>query len=178
MTTADEPSAVRTTVVMAMPSAAKAAAPVRIAKTKSERPLGPVGVQQEDAEQELRDDLEGDHDDRRADHRGEVGGRGQRRPAYALQEAGLAPDDERDGKAREGVRGHAVAEQPDEEERRRVDALDRLVAVDRADEDEQEDGEEEAEERRLAVPPEELLLGPQLVEEQPHPSPSSRVSSR
>ena len=108
----------------------------------------------------------------------EIAGRGQRRAAHALEHARLPPHDEGDREPGEGVRGDSVAEQPDEEERRRVDALDGLVAVDRADQDEQEHGEEEAEERRLAVPPEELLLSPQLVEEEPHPSSSSRVSSR
>ena len=70
LTTADDPSAVRMIVVIAIPRAAKAAAPVRIGEDEGERPLGPVGVQEEDAEQELRDDLETDDDDRRADHRG------------------------------------------------------------------------------------------------------------
>ena len=119
---------------------------------------------------------EGDDDHGRADHGGEVEPGAERRAAHALQQAGLAAHDERDRERGEGVRGDAVAEEADQEEGRGVHALDRLVAVDRPDEDEQEDREEKAEEGGLPVPPEEQLLHAELVEEEPH-SPSS-VSSR
>jgi hypothetical protein len=121
--------------------------------------------------------LERDHDHRRGDDGGEVGRGAERRPAHSLQESGLAANDERDGQARESRGGHAIAEQADEQIRRGADAFDRLVAVHGTEQHEQDDREQEAEEGGLAVPPEETLLRPQLVQEQCHAC-SSRVSSR
>ena len=119
LTTADEPSAVRTTVVTARPSAAKAAAPSRTAKREREPAVGPVGVEDVDAEEELGDHLQRDDDDGRADHGRQVRPGPERRPTHALQEPGLAADDEGDREPGEGGRRDAVAEQPDQEEGRR-----------------------------------------------------------
>ena len=99
----------------------------------------------------------------------EVGARRQRRRADPLQDPVLAADHERDRHSREaGVRG-AVAEHPREQHLdRRVALVGRLVAVERAEEEEEHQWEDEDEAGRLAVPPEDELLRAQLVCEDAH----------
>jgi hypothetical protein len=81
--------------------------------------------------------------------------------------------------ARPGERGvrAAVAHHPDEQPVDGRDAVD-LPVVDRAEEQEQHRREDEDEDGRLAIPPEEQLLRPQLVPEQPHVTSSAACRRR
>ena len=134
---------------------------------------GPARQRNREEDTADRDDqrrLDQEDDERRPEHREDVGNRGQRRGPHALQDTALPAHDHRDRQAGERGGRDAVADHPRLEERRGADVLlaDRVVAVDRAEDQEEDHRQEEGEERRLAAAPEEQLLGAELVQEKLH----------
>src|SRR4051794_22957794 len=142
---------------------------------QGEEPLRHRDVEEQPADRDHQRRLDQEDDERREEHREQIGRRRQRRRANALQDAALSADHHRDREARERRGGDAVADHPRLQKWRGANVLlrDRLVAVDRPEDQEEDDRQEEREERRLAVPPEEELRGSHLVQEEPH-----SVSSR
>ena len=65
----------RTTVVMPRPRRGEDGGAQQDDQGELKGAVGPVGIQHVDAEEQLRHDLEPDHDDRGADHGGQVGSR-------------------------------------------------------------------------------------------------------
>jgi hypothetical protein len=128
-------------------------------------------VVEHDAEDHGDHHLQQEHEQRRGQDRREIGRGRQRRRAEPFQDAALAAQHERDRQTAEGRVRTAVADDPDEQPVGRRDAVDRPV-VDRAEQQEQHRREDEDEHGRLAVPPEDQLLQPQLVREDGH-APSS-----
>ena len=134
-----------------------------------------VRVVEQAAEDVQRHRLQGEDDQGRAERGGEVDAGRERSRAQPFQDPVLASDHERDRHACEARVGGAVADHPDEQDIAGGIAVD-LAVVERPEQDEEHHREDEDEDRRLAIAPEDQLLGLQLVKEQPHASPSSTSS--
>jgi hypothetical protein len=142
-----------------------------------EQRAGERNVERDARERDEDRGLEQVDDDDRGEHGRDVRARRERRRAKALQHAGFPPDNEQERQPGECRRGRAVADHAGQQELVAADALDVLVAVGGGEHQIEDDREQEREERELPAPPEELLLGPELMEEKPH-SDRSSVSVR
>jgi hypothetical protein len=173
LTTGPAPSALRTRPATPTPSAANAAVPSSRARTSETQ----RSVEHEAADPDEDRGFDREDDQERDQHRCDVRAGGKRRGADALQRAALAADDEKDREAGEGGRDRAVADHPCQQVVRAGDAAHLVVLRHRSEQQVDDHGQREREERELAAAPEQPVLRPQLVEEQPHSS-GSAVSDR
>src|SRR5215210_1189431 len=134
-------------------------------------------VESHPCERDEQDRFEEEDEDDRPEHGGDVRRAREGRRPQPLQDTGLPADDEQEREAGERRRRGAVADHPGEEEEISIRAVDFLATVGGAEDQKEDDRKEKGEERELAAPPEQLLLGPELVQQQPH-SPASCVSVR
>ncbi len=133
-------------------------------------------VEEHAPERDERDGLDRVDDQRRLDDRHDVRPRRKRRPPEPLEDPILAANHGHDRETGEGGRRDAVPEHAGEEIGGAVDAVDLVVAVDRAEQDEEDDRQSNREEGELTASPVEALLAPELVEHEAHVS--SSVSER
>jgi hypothetical protein len=120
-------------------------------------------------------DEEGDH--RRRQQCGQVDRSGERSRAEPLQDSVLTPENEHDRQPGERRRDDAVAQRARQQVVGALDALELLIAVGEAEEQEEDHRQKEGEERELAAARVEPQLVPELVDEEPHCFASS-VSER